>query len=161
MKRMMVAVLVTLVLPVAAAAQVEIGVDGGLEVRDFSEGERTTAFSVPNSTLRIGFPRDGITFETLLNLQVVHWRDTDAVAFLTPGFNLALGEGGAYLRGEVPLVLVSEGDNDIGVGAAVGVKKPLADTPVSVRGEVGFNRLFDAELNRFRALVGLSVRIGG
>ncbi|MHB1191433.1 MAG: hypothetical protein ACYC6F_00180 [Longimicrobiales bacterium] len=59
------------------------------------------------------------------------------------------------------MTLVSGGNDDFGLGAAVGVKRRIRESPASVRFEFGFNRMFDAEVNRLRLLVGLSTAIGG
>ena len=150
-----------LLTPVAAAAQVELGMDAGLEVAKPSEGDTWIHLTVPAPLVRIGFPRERMTFETLLAFQAIHYRDTDAYLALTPGVNLPIGDDGQYFRGEALLTFVSEGNDDFGLGAAFGIKRRIRESPASVRFEVGFNRMFDAEVNRLRLLVGLSTAIGG
>ena len=161
MTKLLAALSLVLIAPVAANAQVELGMDGGLQMTMPSEGDSWTRFTVPTGLLRIGFPGERFTFETLMALQVSHYDDTDAYLALTPGVNLPVGTGGQYVRAEALMTLVSGGDDDFGLGAAFGIKKRIEDSPASVRFEVGFDRMFDAELNHLRLLVGLSTRVGG
>ena len=161
MKRLMLPLCWVALTPTGAAAQIELGIDGGLQVQMQTDQETWTSFTVPTGSLRVGFPRERLTIETLVAFQVSHYHDTDAYLALTPGVNLPLGSGGAYMRGEALMMLVSGGNNDGGLGAAIGVKKRIEASPASVRVELGFSRLFDAEVNRLRLVVGLATRIGG
>ena len=161
MRKLLSTLSLLLLTPVAAAAQVELGMDAGLEVARPAEGDTWIHFTVPAPLLRIGFPGERLTFETLLAFQAIHYRDTHAYLALTPGVNLPIGSDGQYFRGEALLTLVSEGNDDFGLGAALGIKRRIRESPASVRFEVGFNRMFDAEVNRLRLLVGLSTAIGG
>lgn len=161
MTKLVVVLSVILLTPLAGAAQVELGMDGALQISLPADGDPWAHFSVPWGTLRLGFPREGASFETLIAFQVSHRQDTDAFLALTPGINLPLGDGSRYLRGEALLNLVSEGHSDFGLGAALGMKKRIDDGPSSVRLEAGLNHLFDAEITRLRLLVGLSTILGG
>jgi hypothetical protein len=165
MKRLALVAACMLLAPVGVGAQVEVGIEAGLQLDNQSGFDDVTQFTVPSTTARIGFPGTGAWFETLLSLHVIHQSgETYSLLGLTPGLNLPLGDGGAYLRAEGAMLLTSGGSDtntEFGAGGAFGVRKPIDDGPVSFRFELGYDRFFDAEVNRFRALLGLSVVIGG
>jgi hypothetical protein len=152
-----------LLVPAVAQAQVEIGMEGGLQISK-GIGDAVTEFDVPVGTVRIGFPSDNVSFETLMSLNVLNVNSTLTLLNLTPGVNFPLGEGDAYLRVEGAMLLASGGgetETELGAGGAFGVKKAIDETDVSFRFEVGYDRFFDAEVNQFRVLLGLSVTVGG
>lgn len=153
-----------LVAPQAANAQVEIGIDAGVQLETQSGLDNRTQLSIPTGSGRIGFPGERVSFETLASLNVISRNGTVTLLGLTPGVNFAVGEGGGYVRAEGAMLLVSGGgdtDTEFGAGAAAGLKKPINGGPVSFRLEVGYDRFFDAEVNQFRLLFGLSAALGG
>ena len=148
----------------AADAQVEIGIDAGLRLDVVSGSDNLTRVNIPTGSARIGFPREQLSFETLLRFDIINSSGTFAVLDLRPGLNFPLGDGGGYVRGEGAMLLVSGGGNtetEFGAGAAFGLKKPINDGPISFRLEVGYDRFFDAGVNQFRLLFGLSAEVGG
>lgn len=153
-----------ILLPVAAEAQIEVGLDAGLTLSAVSGRDNLTRFSVPASALRLGGSGDGMRFETLFGLTVLSSDGTVTILNVIPGLNFPMGEGGAYVRPEAGLNLISGGGNtesEFLAGVAAGLRKSVDDGPVFFRLEVGFDRWFDTEVNQFRALAGLSVVVGG
>ncbi len=164
MKRLLLLTSCLLFAPLAAGAQVEIGIDAGLQLDVQSGSDNLTRVNIPTGSARIGFPSEQVSFETLLSLDIISSDGTLTLLGLTPGLNFPVGSGGTYVRGEGAMLLVSGGGNtetEFGAGAAFGVKKPLDDGPISFRFEVGYDRFFDAEVNQFRLLFGLSAEVGG
>ena len=153
--------------PLAADAQVEIGIDAGLKLDVIPGSDNVTQVNIPTGSARIGFrpPGDRLSFETLLSFDIISSGGTFAVLDLKPGLNFSVGDGGGYyVRGEVAMLLLSGGgttDTEFGGGAAFGVKKPINDGPISFRFEVGYDRFIDADVNQFRLLFGLSAEVGG
>jgi hypothetical protein len=152
------------VLPSALMAQVEVGIEGGLQLHTQADADNLTQFDLPVSWVRLGFPREHTSFEMLAALRV-HHASGQTVTLLesTPGLNFPVGDGTSYVRGEMVLSAVfSDGDNatEWGAGIAYGVRKPIDEGPISFRFEVGYDRFFDSDVNRFRALVGLSATLG-
>ena len=152
-----------LVLPSVGEAQVELGVDAGLIV-DREDGESSTTFRIPTATIRLGFPRESISFESLVGVAIVsEFDETVTTIALLPGIVFTLGSN-VYLRGEVVVTYVREagsGASQFGFGGAVGTKRQIGDGPVSLRFEGGVDRLLENDdffsTTEFRALVGLSV----
>jgi len=165
MKRLPLLAACMLLAPVGAGAQVELGIEAGLQIDNTSSSDDVTQFTVPSTSVRIGFPGDGAWFETLLSLHVIHQSsETLSLLGLTPGLDFPLGDGGTYLRAEGTMLLASGGGDthtEFGAGGAFGVRKPIENGPASFRFEVGYDRFFDAEYNRVRMLIGLSVVVGG
>lgn len=161
------------VFPSMAQGQVEFGLDAGLFVEslDVDNADNLTTFSVPVPLVRVGFAAgDMFSVETLLSFQSISDGD-DTVTLLTllPGANLALGDGGFYVRAEAGLVRVGDGtdsETQYAVGAAAGLKRPIGDGAASFRLEGGFDKWLEDEenfivgSNEFRALFGMSVVVG-
>ena len=152
-------------LPSVGEAQVELGLDAGLGYARAS-GESITGFSIPMSTLRIGFPRESINIETLVGISILNANDeTLTLIEFLPGAVFTL-DSNMYLRGEVALNFISGGGNSstqFGFGGAVGYKRQIGDGPVSLRFEGGVDQFLEnddfASRTEFRALVGFSVAV--
>ena len=103
-----------LVTPVGLAAQVEIGVDAGYVLDAFDEVEDQFGSFTPDDQTTIAFPTpwlrvafgasEAISVETMASLTRFS-SDGDAITtiLLLPGVNVALGDGGFYVRGEAGL----------------------------------------------------------
>jgi len=151
-------------LPGNASAQLEVGIDSGLTLSFVSGTDNLTQLAVPTSAVRLGSAGDGARFETLLGFNLISSGGTVTILNVVPGFNFPVGEGGAYLRPEAGLNLISGGgdtETDFLVGIAAGVRNSIRGGPVFARFEVGFDRWFDSEVNQLRATVGLSAVVGG
>lgn len=165
MRRILLLSAICVLAPAAADAQVEIGIEAGIQLDDRPVADNLFRLNVPRAMARIGFPREALTFESLFSFDIVDGGGS-TLTFLNiiPGLNFPFGDQGAYVRGEVPMQLVSGGgdtETEFGLGAAIGIKKAIDDGPVSTRFEFGYDRLFDAEINSFRILFGLGVLVGG
>jgi hypothetical protein len=150
--------------PLGVNAQVEIGIDGGVGWSKVSDFDATTTISIPTGNVRLGFPSDQLSFETLLSFDLVNSDGTLTIFSAYPGVNFPLGDGNYYLRGEAALQFISiesESESELGAGIGLGVKKPVGDTPISFRFEVAYDRWFDAKVNEVRVLVGLSMLVEG
>jgi hypothetical protein len=165
MRRILLLSAIFVLAPAAAKAQVEIGIEAGIQLDDRPVVDNVFQLSVPRGLARIGFSGETLTFESLFSFDIRDGGgDTVTLLNIMPGLNLPFGDQGAYVRGEVPMQLVSGGgdtETDFGLGAAVGIKRAIDGGPVSTRFEFGYDRLFDAELNSFRVLFGLGVLVGG
>ena len=157
-----------LVLPLAAEAQVELGIDAGLELNR-SGGDNITTFVIPRAMLRIGIPRESITFEALVGINSINdsGGDFTLITFL-PGIVYPFGSS-HYVRGEVGLLYVSEvlasgavrSLTQFAFGGAIGTKRQIGDGPVSLRFEGGVDRWQGDgdDSTDFRALIGISVLV--
>ena len=164
MKRVLLLTAALTLIPTATAAQVEIGIDAGLMLDNRSNIDDVFQLNVPTARVRIGFPQETWSFETLLSFDIFDSNGTLTSLDLTPGVNIHMGDGGFYLRPEGAMMLISgDGDTEteFGAGVAGGVRNAIDGGPAHFRFEVGYDRFFDAEVNRFRALVGVSVVLGG
>lgn len=171
MKRVLPVVLGLLLVPGAALAQVEVGLDAGLIVRTPDVGDNVTSISIPTGSARVGFGAgEMLSIETLLSFdRLSSGGSSFSVLQLMPGVNLSVGEAGLYVRGEVGVQRVSDetdSESQYGVGAAVGLKKPIGDGSAIFRVEGGFDKwLEDADnfiqgFNQIRVLIGFSAVIG-
>jgi len=167
MRRVLLVALVLAVLPQFAAAQVEIGVDGGLVI-DRSNGSTVTQFSTPISAFRLSFPRESFTFESLISVNVISANDeTVSILSLIPGLAFSLSPN-VYLKGEVAITYLSGGGssaNQFGFGGAIGWKRQLGDGPVSVRLEGAVDQMLENDdfsaTTEFRGTAGISAAVGG
>lgn len=116
-----------LLVPFGVDAQVELGVDAGFII-DRSNGETITQFSVPIGNFRLGFPRQSLTFESLLGVRVISASDeTLSLISFVPGVAFPLGSA-AYVRGEAVVNYVSGGGSSasqFGFGGALGFKRGI------------------------------------
>ena len=165
-----------LLVPTATSAQVELGIDGGLtvDIPDIDGADNLNTISFPASWLRVGFgAMEMISVETMLAFQRLSEGDASASSILLmPGVNVALGESGFYVRGEVGLQRASfdfDGNGDsqtqFGLGAAAGLKKAIADGPIAFRLEGGLAKWLEKEedgvpgYTSIRILMGISATV--
>jgi hypothetical protein len=156
------------VLPSIVEAQTEIGLDAGA-VFTRQSGETLTAFQIPSGWARVGFRAgDQVIIEPLATL--THLRsggNSVTNLFLLPGASFLVGDGGAYLRGEVGLQWADSSSSDsesrFGFGGAVGLRRPIADAAALFRLEGGATywpeKDTDPSFTQFRVVVGVSAII--
>lgn len=165
MKRILLVVSAITLLPSVAAAQTELGLDAGAVITRVGGGTLTT-IQIPTSGLRVGFHvGDRMIFEPLVTFAFVSGGGRSATALqFVPGLDFLLGDGGAYLRGEVAIAYASGGggSTDFGFGGAIGTRRTNADGTALVRVEGGIQRWPDdfAASTVIRLLVGFSVIVG-
>lgn len=163
-----------LLVPVGVQGQVEVGFDAGLTLDNYEFSESLTTIGIPTGTARIGFAAgETITVETLMNLsRLSSDGDSFTTISLIPGVNVALGDGGFYLRGEAGLMRVSFGgefsdgsETQYTLGAAGGLKRAIGDGPISFRLEAGLGKWLEDEdaglesFTRIRLLFGFSAEL--
>ena len=167
MKHLCLMAVTLLVLPMPALSQVEIGIDAGLSIAILDEGDNLTTFSIPSGHLRFGFPAgDRVIIEPLLTFALISGDGTFTATSLMPGIVYLFSDSGDsqfYVRGEAGLLLLTGGGesaSQLGVGGAVGLRRPAGDNLI-LRLEGGFDTWFDNDdfesRNELRALVGFSV----
>ncbi|MDX1646386.1 MAG: hypothetical protein R3304_04505 [Longimicrobiales bacterium] len=169
MKRIFLLSVALMLAPTMLAAQVEIGIDGGLSIESVDDAnDDVTSFSVPTSGLRVGFMGgETVVIESRVALAYTSVGDFSLTRLtLVPGVNVLLGEQ-FYVRGEAGLAYVSDDDDSLTqflLGAAAGLRVPVADG-VLFRAEGGFDRWLENEDEFIRAsweirlLAGLSAVI--
>ena len=163
-------------LPATASAQLEVGIEAGLSINTFDGPDNLTGISIPTSPARLGVEAaENLMIEMLFNVaRVSQGESSNSVLTLIPGLNFALGESGAYARGEVAIqrAAFDTGGSDgsrtqFGLGGAIGLKKPIEGSPVFYRLEAGFDRWLENEddqlaaFNAIRFLFGLTMVVGG
>ncbi len=166
MRRALLFTMGLLALPSVGQAQVDLGLDAGLGYLR-SGGESMTAFNIPASSVRIGFPVGSYAFESRVSLQIVNSDDETATSiFLAPGVNFPVGSNGMYLRAELAWSYGAAGGdtgNQFGFGGALGRKRPIGDGPVSLRFEAGVDQWLETSdfypVTSIFALVGFSVTV--
>lgn len=151
MKRALLFVLTLLFVPMAAVAQVEIGVDAGLSLESVDDAaDDITSISIPNGELRVGFAAgEMIIVESRLGLSYSSVGDFSLTQFgLVPGVNVLLGDR-FYARGEGGLMYVKGDDGTESdsatqylLGAAGGLRIPMTEN-VLFRAELGADRWFE------------------
>ena len=163
-----------LVLPPVAEAQIQLGFDSGVRIERVG-GLTETTFEIPSNWLRIGFPVETFTIESLISLfaQRSSGQTVSVISFL-PGIVYDY-RANLYVRGEVGLLLISASGSSVsqfGYGVAVGNKRQIGPGPLYLRFELGIdqwreNNRGTPSLNddlqkrsEFRALVGISVVVG-
>lgn len=173
MRRSLVLAFGLLLVPSIVAAQVEIGVDGGLSIESIDDAdENITAFSIPNTEVRVGFwAGEALIIETRFGLD---WTSVGDFSFtglgFVPGVNFLFGER-FYARGEAGFVYLAEDDGaddesatQLLLGAAAGMRVPVVDNIV-FRLEGGLDRWLENEDEfipaswEFRIVAGLSAMV--
>ena len=165
MKRALLLGVGLLVLPCVAEAQLEVGFDAGVAVRRQPGSDQTT-FSVPSGWLRVGFPGETISFESLMEVTVLRaFGQTASLVRLLPGIAYNYRPN-AYFRGEVGMLLLNQpgsSASQFALGIATGTKRQLGPGPLYLRLEVGLDRWLPSsdfrKSSEFRGVVGLSVVI--
>jgi len=179
MKRILVLALGLLVVPAAASAQLELGLDAGVAVTSFDDvggfsSDSQTEIDIPTHWARLGFAAgETIMVETLVSVEYGKEGDESAMSLLLlPGINFLLGEQ-FYVRGEAGLsyVSVDPGTGSLSgtqyiFGGAAGLRVPLGDMAI-FRAEAGVARLTEVDSDFFipsgiviRGGVGISAIIG-
>ncbi len=136
MRRTLVLAIGLLVGSAPLSAQLEIGVDTGLEIGLVDGTDNDTSFRLPSTWARIGYitgasliiePRLGFEFYSTGDL-------TETALLLVPGVNYLLGER-FYIRGEVGLARFSQSDTGLdaswtqyGFGGGAGARMALGDS---------------------------------
>jgi len=156
MKRSLVLALVLMFAPAMASAQVEIGLDAGFTISNYSEPDGFTGtidsdnnFSLPGQWARVAFSAgDMLLIESLVGFEWYKSGDfSDTSLLLMPGLNYLLGEQ-FYVRGEVGLLRFTETDEDAitqyGFGGAAGMRMMLGDAAV-FRVEAGVDRWLESK----------------
>ena len=154
-----------LMLPSALGAQVEFGFDSGMVI-ERSGGLKRTTFRVPSRFLRVGFPGERVSFETLLAFthQKVGRQSGTSIEVI-PGVSFYYGRG-LYVRGEAGLFLTSGAvsRSQFAYGFAVGSRRRIGEGPLFFRLETGLTKWQESAdytaSSNFRFLVGLSAVIG-
>lgn len=160
--------------PLTLSAQVEFGVDGGLEVESFAEGaDNLTVVSFPSNQFRFGFwtnPTVGVEIRTSVFRQ--SQGNASATLFALGGaVRVRLEEedregGGPFFRAGAGLTYRSfeTSDTRFFVTGGVGLDIPVAE-PLDVRLEARYRRHFESDdffaSNTFAALIGLTVTVPG
>ena len=174
MKRALFLAVGLLVLARVAEAQIELGFDSGVRIERFG-GLTQTTFDIPSNWLRIGFPVETFTIESLISLvaQRSSGQTVSRISFL-PGIVYDY-RANLYVRGEVGLLLFSQGGSSVSqfaYGVAVGTKRQIGPGPLYLRFEFGIDQWREndrgtpslnddlQERSEYRALVGISVVVG-
>ena len=175
MKRTLVLALGLLVVPAVAAAQVEIGLDGGLSYYDEDQAaDAGILFNVPVSGTRIGFMAGpNMIIETRLGLGWFKQGDANGSSLdLIPGLNYMVTPQ-VYVRGEAGLTRDSFDPGTGGgsttqylFGGGVGMRRSLgAGAVLRLEGgvEMGMENQDDGipSYMEIHGTVGLSAVIGG
>jgi len=135
MTRTLIVALGLLFSPVLVAAQVEVGLDTGLEIEMIDGSDNTTAFHLPTTWARIAFAAgETLLIEPLVGFEYFSQGDvSENRIILIPGVDLLLGER-LYIRGEVGLIRYSEDNagtdfswSQYGFGGGAGMRIPLGD----------------------------------
>jgi hypothetical protein len=146
-----------LLTPVLVAAQVEIGLDAGVNVRVFDDvsGVSTDSqmeFDVPSDWARVAFAAgDNLLVETLVSFERTSQGDESTGRIvIIPGVVFLLGEQ-LYVRGEAGLARTSFDPGTASAsatqylfGGAAGLRMPLGDNAL-FRIEGGLNRAMEAD----------------
>ena len=166
MKRALFFAVGLLVLPPVAEAQIELGFDSGVRVVR-AGGLSQTRVDIPAGWLRVGFPGETFTFESLIDFTVAFSSgQTASVIRILPGIVYHY-RASTYFRGEVGLLLINEAGDSLSqfaFGIAVGTKRQIGPGPLYLRLEAGIDQWREnndfAESSEYRALVGISVVVG-
>lgn len=171
MRRSIVFAMAMMMAPALVSAQVEVGVDGGLQLMsyDVDGADNGTSISVPTSGVRVGFPAgETLLVETLLGFDWFSQGDFSSTGLmLVPGVNLLVGDQ-FYVRGEAGLQYDSfdDGTTDGSTtqylfGGAAGLRSPLGDAAI-LRLEAGADKMLESEDGAndgawvFRVIAGIS-----
>ena len=164
-----------LVLPVSAAAQVEIGADAALGITSGEDRESQTLTEIVTRHVRLGFPINNqfVVESMFMFVHESEGGDTRSLLALWPGLTFLLGESGSprfYLRGQAGIVrnsYKSNGSSDSnvqkGIGGAAGVRIPANDR-VFFRIEASLLKVLESDeyygYTTVGVLVGISAIVG-
>lgn len=162
MRKVLIVGLAWALLPLAAAAQTEVGLDAGLTLNLRSPTNITT-FSIPTQAVRVAFPvgQNGMLLETMATFNLVDAGGTFTTLNLLPGIvHFLANEGGrqTYLRGEAGFQRTSGGGASATqwiLGGAAGIRREI-QPGVMWRLEGGIDRWFDPGFTQLRALFGVT-----
>lgn len=174
MKRVFVLALALLFAPAVVSAQVEIGLDAGLNINKVDDANDTGfGFHVPTMGARVGFMAgESAVVETILSFGYDKLGDNSSTSIdLIPGLNFLVGEQ-FYVRGEAGLSYAKFDNGTTSAsatqylfGAGAGIRQTLGDAAL-LRLEAGIDRLLEntddgipASWN-FRVVVGVSAIAG-
>lgn len=136
MKRSLVLVLGLLVVPAFVSAQIELGLDTGIEIDVVDGLDNNTSFHLPSTWARVAFTwGESLLIEPLLGFEAYSEGDlSETTLMLIPGANYLLGEQ-FYLRGEVGVARYSASDTGVdtswmqyGLGGGAGMRMRLGDS---------------------------------
>jgi len=135
-KRSLMLALGLIVLPSLSAAQVEIGLDTGLEIEMVDGFDDNTSFHMPSTWARVALSAgESLLIEPLIGFEYFGEGDlSEHALLLIPGVDYLFGER-FYLRGEAGLARYSESDTGFdsswtqyGLGGGAGIRMRLGDS---------------------------------